>query len=291
MGRRLAMGTVESSHRGDTSGAGDASKGAMSTDPFNNDRDDLERLLDGQGGDLPSPRLQRLSDLLAAAAGPARPHELRGEEDALAAFRAAQGQSAAAAGRPHSLAAMTRSRIARIAAAVVAISAMGTTAVAMATGTVSHVVGRNHPPASSQAPAPGAPSPGGKGQGSLPFSPAMTAPGTSALAAPTSPTMPSASGTLPSDSPSVTGGSPSLTGLCREYLAISQPRRRQALKEPRFAPLISSAGGRGKVDAYCSQLLAPASPSSSSPEPSPSPSLEVSSSPGPPGSMAEPEKL
>lgn len=262
----------------------------MSTDPFDDDPHNLESLLEGQGSDTSSLRIRRLANLLAAATAPAHPHELRGEHDALAAFRAAREHRVQPVDQASRWARMRRSLVAKIAAAVVAIAAMGTTAVAMATGSVPHVLVRTPPSISSEASAAGSPPPGGEGRNGVPFSPAIAAPGTSASPTPTNLATPPGSPRVPSRSPSPTGGSPSLTGLCGAYLAISPPQRRQALEDPRFAPLVASAGGREKVGAYCKRIEVPSPRPTRSPHSSASPLPEVSSSPAPQGSMLE-EKL
>jgi hypothetical protein len=245
----------------------------MTTDPSDIPRDDLESLLDGQGGDLPSPRLRRLADLLAAAAAPGLPNELRGERAALAAFRAGRLHPVAA-GRLPSRSARTT---ARIIAAVVAMASMGATAVAMATGSAPHLPVPSQLSAPSQVPASGSPSTGGGRQHVVTAPSAGTPLWTAAPSVPAASATPSGGGgASPSGSPSGTASPTSLTGLCRAYLAIGESRRRQALKDPTFQPLVSPAGGRGKVDAYCEDLLAsPSGPPAGSPTSSP----EVTSSP------------
>jgi hypothetical protein len=248
----------------------------MTTDPSDTSRDDLESLLDGQGGDLPSPHLRRLADLLAAASAPGTPNELRGERGALAAFRAGRVHPLAA-GRPPSRSARTT---ARIAAAVVAVSSLGATAVAMATGSAPHLPVPTPLSAPSQASASGSPATGGGREHVMPAPSAVTPLWTAASPDAASSATPSGGGASLSGSPSETAGSTSLTGVCRAYLAISESRRRQALKDPTFRPLVSPAGGRGKVDAYCEELLASQSgPPARSPTSSPAPSPELTPSP------------
>jgi hypothetical protein len=248
----------------------------MTTDPSDFSRDDLENLLDGQGGRLPPPHLRPLAALLSAAAVPGRPDELRGERDALAAFRAGRVHYVAAGRLPSRVARTT----AKIAAAVFAMTSIGATAVAMATGSApKYLPAPTHLSAPSQASAPESPSTGGGNQ-HVPAPSAVTPPWTAQPRVPATSVTPSGGGASPSGSPSGTANPTSLTGLCRAYLAISEPRRRQALKDPTFRPLTSSAGGRGKVDAYCEDLLAsPSRPPAGSPTTSPSPSPEVTSSP------------
>jgi hypothetical protein len=247
----------------------------MTTPPSDLHRDDLERLLEGQGGDPPSPHLHRLAHLLAAAAAPSRPHELRGEHAARDAFRAARDHPVAAR-RVRSRAAIAGSRAAKIAAAILAITSAGTTAVAMATGSVPHFLVRTQSPVPSAAPAPESPSRGAERHYVLPAPRAVTPPSTGRSPGPAIPTASSGGVTSPPESPSVTVAPPPLTGLCRDYLAIPEPRRRQAMKDPKFTPLVSPAGGKGRVDAYCGQLLTSLSPSPAPPTSSPSPEVSPS---------------
>ena len=48
--------------------------------------------------------------------------------------------------------------------------------------------------------------------------------------------------------------SPSLIGLCQAYLAGAGADHGKALDNPAFTALITAAGGRDKVDAYCASL-------------------------------------
>ena len=49
---------------------------------------------------------------------------------------------------------------------------------------------------------------------------------------------------------------PSLTGLCNAYTAGAGSAHGKALDSPPFRALITAAGGKDKVDAYCADLLA-----------------------------------
>ncbi|HKS46321.1 MAG TPA: hypothetical protein VJT49_14660 [Amycolatopsis sp.] len=55
----------------------------------------------------------------------------------------------------------------------------------------------------------------------------------------------------PSETPS-----PSLTGLCHAYTAGAGSDHGKALENPAFTVLITTAGGKDKVDGYCAELLA-----------------------------------
>src|SRR6185312_16369620 len=50
--------------------------------------------------------------------------------------------------------------------------------------------------------------------------------------------------------------SPSLVGLCHAYTAGNKSEHGKALDNPAFTILITTAGGKDKVDGYCQALLA-----------------------------------
>ncbi|HTI26571.1 MAG TPA: PT domain-containing protein [Kutzneria sp.] len=62
--------------------------------------------------------------------------------------------------------------------------------------------------------------------------------------------------------PSSADPSPSLVGLCHAYTAGAGADHGKALENPTFSALITTAGGKDEVDAYCTTLLA-ASPAES----------------------------
>jgi hypothetical protein len=246
----------------------------MSTDFSEDDQSDLERLLDGRADDVRSARLRRLTGLLGAAAAPARPHELRGEGEALAAFRAARRDSAVA----------RRVRIAlptaKVAAAVVAI-VLGSAAAAMATGLVPPLLD-TRPQVLTHASARVSPT-GGDGDDGPRTSSAAPVRTASALPR-TSVPAPEVGGPEPSESPLATSARMSGIDLCAAYLTLGESQRPRALSDTMFAPLVALADDMQSVDAYCGQILAPASPTpsptpSSSSSPSPSSSPSSSSSP------------
>jgi hypothetical protein len=76
--------------------------------------------------------------------------------------------------------------------------------------------------------------------------------------------------------------SPSLIGLCTAYLAGAGADHGKALESPAFSALITAAGGKDNVDAYCAGrgVNAPGSTHSTS-EPSEHPTGQPSSHPGP----------
>ena len=255
----------------------------MFIDPSDDDREDLDRLLDGgQADDVRSLRLRRLADLLGAAAASARPDELRGEGDALAGFRAAR-QAQAAAHRVPARRVRVGLPAAKVAAAVVTTLVMGSTAAAIAAGLVPNPLHDIGPPLSTHASTGVSPS-GSEAQDGLrspsaaPLPTATARPGASAAASP------AGTGPVPSGSSSGTGAPLADGELCTSYLSLSESQRPEALTEARFAPLVALAGEPGSVDAYCDQLLRSPSPTPSetpspTPSPSPSTSTEVSSSP------------
>jgi hypothetical protein len=54
--------------------------------------------------------------------------------------------------------------------------------------------------------------------------------------------------------------SPSLVGLCHAYMAGAGAEHGKALDSPAFQALLSAAGGKTNVDAFCTGLLASATP-------------------------------
>ena len=58
--------------------------------------------------------------------------------------------------------------------------------------------------------------------------------------------------------PSKESPSPSLVGLCHAYSAGAGSEHGKALESPAFSVLITTAGGKDKVDAYCTKVLAEA---------------------------------
>lgn len=226
------------------------------------DRAESERLLDGaRAGRPPQPGDDPLTHLLAAAATPAGPGELPGEEQAVAAFRAARANPV-----PAPAPAPRRRRI-RVGAAA---WAAGLAATATA-GVTFAAVSLDRP----EQPAPPVPSTAGSGDTG---STARSQEGT-----------PGAGTSGPAASPTPVPGGPGhpatmrqLTGLCRAYLAKPDPQRATALAEPAFADLVVAAGGADRVAAYCVQLV----PDEDS---KPSPGTGTTRSPGS-GNAATPDR-
>ncbi|MEU9825427.1 hypothetical protein [Micromonospora chersina] len=220
------------------------------------DRAESERLLDAARAGAPAgPGGDPLAHLLAAAAAPADPGELAGEEQALAAFRAARAAPApvpAVAPRP-------RHRV-RLGAALAGLAATATAGVAFAAVSLD----RGTEPASPPAPS----TPGSTGAGS-------TGPGTptdsgSGSAGPTGGEPSTAPTSGASGGPGRPAGAAQLAGLCRGYLAKSDGQRARALETAAYADLVTAAGGAERVEGYCLALVA-----GKSPEPAPKPSADA----------------
>lgn len=78
---------------------------------------------------------------------------------------------------------------------------------------------------------------------------------------------PPAPHSTPSDNPGQGNPSPSLKGLCTAFLAGAGSEHGAALDSPAFTALITAAGGRDKVESYCTALVAdgPQKPSAGHP--------------------------
>jgi len=187
-----------------------------------------EQLLSGE----PVTGSRALNDLLAAAAAPARDGEVAGEHAAVAAFRAARLGPVPQRRRGSMFkTVLARLLTAKIAAAAAAVAVAAGGAAVAATGYLSPSFGGGSTvvPSNSSAATTSASdssdhhSDGGGNTGDR---------GASASSAPTS----------------------SLVGLCHAYTAGA--KQGNALDSPAFAALITAAGGRAEVDAYCATLLA-----------------------------------
>ncbi|MFE9693560.1 hypothetical protein [Micromonospora sp. NPDC005806] len=229
------------------------------------DRAESERLLDAaRAGRPPTPGADPLAHLLAAAAAPADPGELAGEEHALAAFRVARANAASVPARA------PRRRRLRVGVTAWAAGLAATATAGAAFAAVS--LDRPEQPAP-----PLAPTSAGNTGGSSAASPTG-----SAGDSPTSGT----AGPAPSTgvAPTGTGGpgqpakAEQLTGLCRAYLAKSDEQRVKALEAPAFADLVAAAGGAEQVETYCLRLVPDQGPKGS-----PSPRGDLS-----PGAATEP---
>ncbi|MCX5065087.1 hypothetical protein OOJ91_04245 [Micromonospora lupini] len=214
-----------------------------------------------------------LARLLAAAAGPARPGELAGEEAALAAFRAAR----VAAPEPSVARRPRRRRLTTGALAWIGALAATATAGAAFAAAGLDLAPDPVPPAPSSAPSSAPPTAG---------HPAAT---TSAAPSRSTPSGPPSSAGTPSVGPTPNG---QVHGLCRAWLAKKPEQREKALRTPAFQRLVTAAGGVAAVEAYCQRLVPDAKPSASPPPSPTTPSAparppspgEPSAAPTPPGS-------
>jgi hypothetical protein len=185
-----------------------------------------EDLLNGAGVDA---QYQRLAQVLRAVAGPAQPGELAGRPDALAAFRSARLRPDPLQ-RRQSMLKTAVVKLLTVKAVAVAALVVGTGGVALAasTGTLPNPLGSHPTPVASA------------GQSESSHGPAAS-PHPTGSAAP----------------------SPSLVGLCNAYTAGVASAQGKALDSPAFRALLVAAGGKDKVDSYCTKLLATAHPSGS----------------------------
>lgn len=191
-------------------------------------RQHVEQLLDGPPALTDATR--PLAALLHAAAAPAHPEELVGEQAALTAFEAAQLDPVPSPRRQNVLKS-TLAKILTVKAAIVLAAAAGTTGVVLAstsgaltsTDSPSEHRPADHPPAVHS---------------SSTHTPADT---------PRNGDNPGKS----SDAPS-----PSMAGLCNAYQAHKSDNPGKALDNPAFTALITAAGGKDNVDDYCDTVAA-----------------------------------
>jgi hypothetical protein len=180
---------------------------------------DAEHLLSGVRVD----RHARVARVLRAAAAPGRPGELNGRQEALAAFR--RGRVHTAPPRRQPTIKSVGLKLLTIKAAVVTALFVGAGGVAVAAGT-----------------------------GALPMPLRGVRTPTTSAEHPTS-----NHGVVASPHPSVTGSpgtspSTSVIDLCHAYLEGNGSARGKILDSPEFRPLVVAAGGKQKVEGFCSKL-------------------------------------
>jgi len=187
-----------------------------------------------------------LTQIIAAARGPATSDELAGEAAAMIRFQAPRLEPAAA----HGVTVRKRMSDKLLAAKVgiaAALAAAATGGVALAAAAHTQTEPAHHAlPASTSVAAPshdGTPTPRATRAAVPPPPPSHAA------AAPAAPTTPGGVGSHFSAAPS-----PSLHGLCIAYLAneITGGKR---LDNPAFGALVTAAGGKNKITIYCLTLL------------------------------------
>jgi hypothetical protein len=185
-------------------------------------RNQAEQLLRGESASGPASQLAdncALASLLAFAAAPQAGRELAGEAEAVTAFRRAHLGPAPQPRRPSMSA--TKLLVAKAVIAAVGVSGGGV-ALAAATGHLpANLAGK---PAAASSAAAAASSAGGKST-SHPADPAASP-------------------------------SPSLRGLCQAYTARVSQSPGKALDSPAFTALITAAGGKDNVTAFCTSVLA-----------------------------------
>ncbi|MEU8050287.1 hypothetical protein [Micromonospora haikouensis] len=212
------------------------------------DQETVERLLASSVGgpvasSVGSPRggPEPLVRLLAAVRAAPRPDELRGEGAALHAYRLARAGATApvpaARTRPSLLAGLLS---AKAALAALAIAATGGVALAATHGALPQPLGGAGEPAG--APANGQAAPSG--------SAGRTAGSPGGIRDPRVPPAP-------------------LVVLCHRLRA--EATADHALAEPRYADLVSAAGGRDRVLSWCAEALAASGPAAPTPTPMPTP--------------------
>ncbi|MFD6695068.1 hypothetical protein [Micromonospora aurantiaca (nom. illeg.)] len=234
------------------------------------DRAESDRLLDAaRAGTPPVADADPLTRLLSAAAGPAAPGEVAGEERALAAFRAARA-AAGTAPAPAGVAAPRPRRRLRIAAALSGLAATAVAGVAFAAVRLDREPEPVAPPATTAGPTGAGPTGTGPSV-SGPSRPASSTPAGDASDAASPPAPTQASSGTPSaeagpPAPPAAGGR--MAGHCRAYLAKSERQREKALTKPGFADLVAAAEGPEQVESYCRNLVgAPAEDPDDVPEP------------------------
>jgi hypothetical protein len=188
------------------------------------DRNAAEHLLRGGSASGSASQLAdhyALASLLAFAAAPEADRELVGEAEAVQAFRRAHLGPATQPRRPSMSA--TKLLVAKAVIAALGVSGGGV-ALAAATG---------HMPAN------------------LTGKPAAAGSAAAAAAATHTPAARGESASHPAAGPS-----PSLRGLCQAYTAQVGSSPGKALDSPAFTALITAAGGKDSVTAFCTSLLA-----------------------------------
>ena len=189
------------------------------------DRNAAEHLLRGGSASGSASQLAdhyALASLLAFAAAPEADRELVGEAEAVMAFRRAHLGPATQPRRPSMSA--TKLLVAKAVLAAVGVTGGGV-ALAAATG---------HMPANLTG------KPAAAGSAAAAAAPATATPGARGESA-----------SHPTASPS-----PSLRGLCQAYTAQVSSSPGKALDSPAFTALITAAGGKDSVTAFCTSLLA-----------------------------------
>lgn len=177
-----------------------------------------------------------LTEVLAAAKPVPLDHATDGEQSAVMALRAARDGASAPAAIEPAARRLARALTIKI-AVIVAVLAGGGVAVASGAGPIPQLFGRGGSTHTHARPSPG------------------VASSTSGNPRPTSSdqtTNRAESGSLPASAATA-----ELVALCDSYQGLPSSERAKALDTPAFAPLVSTAGGRGRVAMYCAGLTSP----------------------------------
>jgi hypothetical protein len=206
------------------------------------DRRTVEQMLDG-GPFEAAYRHPPLAGLLVAAAAPGRPTELASEQACVAGFRATHLHPVPQSRRLSMIkTAVLKLLTVKVAIAAFATAGAGGVALAASTGTLPNPLDKH---AAGISPRDGG-TPGSEKSKSS-HGAGRDSDGKNGKDDSDS------KGNGPDASHAPT---PSLVGLCHAYDSGNKTERGKALDNPAFTVLITTAGGRDKVDAYCTTLLA-----------------------------------
>jgi hypothetical protein len=186
-----------------------------------------------------------LAALLTAAAVPGRPDELASEQASVAAFRAAHLSPAPQPRRLSMIKATVMKLLTVKVLAIGAATAVGGVALAATTSTLPSPLAKPAPSASSG------------------LSAAHPTAKSSRAAHKPDDTEASKDPKDTKGADASKGPSPSLVGLCHAYSAGSKAEHGKALDNPAFTALITTAGGKDKVELFCQALLATPAPANS----------------------------
>jgi len=240
-------------------GAGGADWSDMTGDDF----DDVaaDQLLDGAPSGPPA-----LARLLAAASAPGRPSELASEEAVLTAFRLVR-DAAPAAAVPRVIAHHERRRVFPKRASVRLLVAGGALMAVAAAGGVAVAAGVVPGPLRILAPANPAEKSGDRTPGRTAGGPGGPASGGPASTenSQADPTRNGPTETTPAN----------LNGLCHSFQEAAVVDLQAALANPRFAILVTLAGGAPEVQSYCVKIIDKNQPVQRDGHPQVSPSASV----------------
>jgi hypothetical protein len=195
-----------------------------------------------------------LAALLAAAAVPGRPDELTSEQTIVAAFRTAHLSPAPQPGRLSVIKTAVLKVLAVKVLAVAATTTAGGVALAASTGALPNPLARPAPATSAGLSA------------AHPTATPSRAEHDRGGSADESKDATESQGSNASKVPS-----PSLVGLCHAYNVGNKTEHGKALDNPAFTVLITTAGGKDKVDPFCHALLTAPTPASGTARPSTNP--------------------